>query len=216
MNIEHAIAQIDGMIESLQNKRVWLEMAQKMVDSLDEPAASQRVNRAKKAVVSRKSASASVAKPHKAVLKKPAHKKGQITPAGRKRIAEAQRKRWKKVHSSQPSVVSRKIPATPAVKPTKKKSGPEELKAFHATESAAPKAKAKAKRIRIRKPKVASRPISKSASQHEKPVEQLGATVLAGHPPTALDDDDVDSVAAERVKKILAEPEGAVEVVDVA
>ena len=171
MNIEHAIAQIDGMIESLQNKRVWLEMAQKMVDSLDEPAASQRVNRAKKAVVSRKSASASVAKPHKAVLKKPAHKKGQITPAGRKRIAEAQRKRWKKVHSSQPSVVSRKIPATPAVKPTKKKSGPEELKAFHATESAAPKERAK----RIRKPKAAASGLPSEADLNRVAEENAAA-----------------------------------------
>ncbi len=109
MNIEHAIAQINGMIESLQNKRALLETAQKMIGALDEPAASQRVNRAKRAVVSRKSVSASVAKPHKAAPKKPAHKKGQITPAGRKRIAAAQHRRWAKVIKAKSASVSASV-----------------------------------------------------------------------------------------------------------
>ena len=164
MNIEHAIEQIDGMIESLQSKRTLLETAQKMIGALEPLNAG-------------KPASQQAGKPaKKAAPKKPAPKKGQITPAGRKRIVEAQRKRWAKARkaatSHQPSAVSQKNPARPAAKKAPvKKSGPAELKDFHATESAAP----------------------------DDYLESEGNR------------NDLDSVAAERVKKILEKP-AAVEV----
>ena len=146
--IDQAIAKLESAIATRQRQQeILLQVKNLGVELAAEIAAQEAATSPVKRAT----------KERKAAPKKLAHKKGQITPEGRRRIAEAQRKRWKKVHSSQLSAVSRKTPARPAVKPT--------------IESVAPKATKK----RIRKPKAAVSGLP-SAADLDRVAEENAAT----------------------------------------
>ena len=138
MNIQSMLVKIDKQIAGLTNKRGQLAKAALLMAELTPPKTAA-------APKPKGHPSGKAAKPTKAIAGK-SPGKGKITPAGRKRIADAQRKRWARIArekltaTPKPSKVAQikaAKPRPPVPAKSKKKSSAADLVAYHARQAPA-------------------------------------------------------------------------------